>query len=225
MTEARPPALFIADAPGLDFLNSTASPSGTPVEWLAGGDDLLEWLSQAQLVPAKVLAAIRAKAVPGELDAVAAQARALREWFRAFVRDHMGKSLPSDAVRKLAPLNRVLARDDEFGQVVARRRPHDHGARSGVAWQPQRRWRSPESLLIPIAKAMAELVCAEDFAQVKACGGPRCTLYFLDRTRGQARRWCSMALCGNRAKQAAHRKRARRARAAPRQKRRSARLG
>jgi len=42
---------------------------------------------------------------------------------------------------------------------------------------------------------------------VKACEGPVCTLLFADHTRGRARRWCSMALCGNRAKQAAHRHR------------------
>jgi predicted RNA-binding Zn ribbon-like protein len=42
---------------------------------------------------------------------------------------------------------------------------------------------------------------------VKACEGPACTLLFADHTRGHARRWCSMALCGNRAKQAAHRHR------------------
>jgi predicted RNA-binding Zn ribbon-like protein len=70
-----------------------------------------------------------------------------------------------------------------------------------------RRWRSAESLLIPIAQAMAELVCNEDFAHVKACEGAACTLVFLDRTHGRARRWCSMAVCGNRAKQAAHRRR------------------
>ena len=59
-----------------------------------------------------------------------------------------------------------------------------------------------------IARAMAELVCDHDFTQVKACEGPTCTLLFVDRTRGHARRWCSMAVCGNRAKQAAHRTRA-----------------
>ena len=54
---------------------------------------------------------------------------------------------------------------------------------------------------------MAKFVCEEDFTQVKACEGPACTLMFVDHTRGHARRWCSMALCGNRAKQAAHRHR------------------
>ncbi len=35
----------------------------------------------------------------------------------------------------------------------------------------------------------------------------RVPLLFLDRTHARARRWCSMSICGNRAKQAAHRKR------------------
>jgi predicted RNA-binding Zn ribbon-like protein len=70
-----------------------------------------------------------------------------------------------------------------------------------------RRWQGPQSLLLPVAQAMAELVCTEDFSLVKACEGTACTLLFTDHTRGHARRWCSMAICGNRAKQAAHRKR------------------
>jgi predicted RNA-binding Zn ribbon-like protein len=70
-----------------------------------------------------------------------------------------------------------------------------------------RRWRSPESLLPPIGEALAKFVCEEDFANVKACEGHTCTLVFADRTRRRARKWCSMAICGNRAKQAAHRSR------------------
>jgi predicted RNA-binding Zn ribbon-like protein len=61
--------------------------------------------------------------------------------------------------------------------------------------------------LLPIGEAMAKLVCDEDFSDVKACEGQGCTLMFVDHTRGRARRWCSMAVCGNRAKQAAHRNR------------------
>jgi predicted RNA-binding Zn ribbon-like protein len=55
---------------------------------------------------------------------------------------------------------------------------------------------------------MAQLVCSEDFTFVKACEGQACMLLFLDRTRRRARRWCSMSVCGNRAKQAAFRTRA-----------------
>ncbi|MGH7080341.1 MAG: CGNR zinc finger domain-containing protein [Acetobacteraceae bacterium] len=42
---------------------------------------------------------------------------------------------------------------------------------------------------------------------MKACENQACTLLFADHTRGHRRRWCSMAICGNRAKQAAHRER------------------
>ena len=44
--------------------------------------DLLAWLEQAKLIDPSDAAAIRANSFPGELDEVAAQARALREWFR-----------------------------------------------------------------------------------------------------------------------------------------------
>jgi predicted RNA-binding Zn ribbon-like protein len=205
----RPAAMFIADAVGLDFLNSIATPVDTPVEWLSCGEDFLEWLEQAQLVPADVLSNFRATTVPGELDAVAAQARALREWFRTFVHGHKGKPLRPNALTQLVPLNQILDREDQYGQIVKRDRHDDSGIRSGLALRPRRRWRSPETLLLPIASALAQLVCDEDFSHVKACEGPTCTLLFLDRTHGHARRWCSMAACGNRAKQAAYRKRAR----------------
>jgi predicted RNA-binding Zn ribbon-like protein len=220
MTATRPPPLFIADNPGLDFLNSIAVPVDTKVEWLASGEELLAWLKQAGLVPDDVLEAFRKGVVPGELDAIAAQARALRDWFKPFVYKHMGRPLERSALRQLEPLNQLLARDEEFGQIVARDRlskqkhdrGHDQRPGSGLAWHPQRRWDSPESLLFPIARSLADLVCIEDFTQVKACEGQPCTLLFLDRTRGSVRRWCSMAVCGNRAKQAAHRERAQQAR-------------
>jgi hypothetical protein len=47
-------------------------------------------------------------------------------------------------------------------------------------------------------------LCDEDFAAIRACEGHRCTPIFADHTRRRGRRWCSMAMCGNRATQAAH---------------------
>lgn len=134
----RPPPLFIADHVGLDFLNTIAVPVDTKVEWLTTGADLLAWLEQAGLVPQDALRAFRNSTVPGELDAIAGQARALRDWFKSFVHKHMGRPLGPDAVRELEPLNRLLARDAEFGQVVL----HDQSI-SGLAWRAQRRWQSP----------------------------------------------------------------------------------
>jgi predicted RNA-binding Zn ribbon-like protein len=194
-------AIFIADSLGLDFLNSIATPADTPIDWLDDGDGLLKWLAQAKLVPADVLDELKARAMPGELDKVADQARALREWFRGFVRKHKGRPLTARALHELAPLNKLLERDEAFSQIS---RHHD-GAGSHLELHMMRRWRSPESLLLPIGGALAKFVCEDNFADVKACEGHTCTLVFADRTRRRARRWCSMAICGNRAKQAAHR--------------------
>jgi predicted RNA-binding Zn ribbon-like protein len=202
-TRRRPPAIFIADAPGLDFLNSIATPTDTPIDWIGNGDGLLDWLAQARLVPVKALKALRAQALPEELDSVAAQARSLREWFRTFIRRHAGRPLTAEDLDELKPLNRLLERDEGFGRIVA----HGDGNAIGLELRMMRRWRSPESLLLPIGEALARFVCEEDFSNVKACEGPTCTLIFVDHTRGRARRWCSMAICGNRAKQAAHRNR------------------
>jgi predicted RNA-binding Zn ribbon-like protein len=199
----RLPAIFVGDALGLDFLNSIATPVDTPIDWIDDGDGLLNWLEQAQLVPADALTSVRMQALPGELDAVADQARSLREWFRGFVRRHKGRPLNAKCLAQLEPLNRLLERDESFHRIVAAPRSEKRPLR----FEAVRRWRTPEALLVPIGEALAQLVCTEDFSDVKACEGPACTLLFADHTRGRTRRWCSMALCGNRAKQAAHRHR------------------
>lgn len=203
--------MFVAGDPSLDFLNSIGSPVDTVVEWLTNGEDLMAWLQQAELVPREAVAAIRAVCFPGELDAVAGQARALREWFRAFIFKHKGHSLGPDALAELAPLNRILERDDAYGVIVAKNvdAPVQSTA-SGLEWRTLRRWRTPDSLLLPVAHAIANFVTSEDLSRVKSCEKSPCTLFFLDRTRGQVRRWCSMTLCGNRAKQALYRSRLKR---------------
>lgn len=199
----RSPAIFVGDALGLDFLNSVATPVDTPIDWIADGDGLLRWLEQAGLVAQETLEAMRMQALPGELDKVADQARNLREWFRIFVRAHKGRALTADALSELEPLNRLLERDEGYSRIVPRQT--EIGER--LELQPARRWRSPEALLLPIGEALGRFVCTEDFADVRACESPTCTLLFADHTRGHRRRWCSMAMCGNRAKQAAHRQR------------------
>lgn len=191
------PAMFLADSTGLDFLNSIATPVDVAVDWIGDGAGLLAWLSQADLVPQDVLEEFRRGAMPGELDAVAAQARALREWFRGFVKAHKGAPLGAEVLTDLDNLNRLIARDHSYLKIAP-------GERQGLELYTQRRWPSPDSLLQPIGEALARLVCVEDFTYVKACEGPACTLLFADHTKGHRRRWCSMAVCGNRAKQAAH---------------------
>ncbi len=211
MSDPRPEPFFIADAPALDFLNSIAVPVDTVVEWLASGEDLLVWMETGGLLSGEVAKSMRRKTSRTELDKVASEARALREWFRSFVDRHRGAPLKPRALHELDRLNRLLGRDRAFTQIVPRpgsRDDHRH-KEPGPPFllQRQRHWTTASDLLIPIAEIMAEFVCTADFADIKACEGPICSLLFMDRTRGRARRWCSMAVCGNRAKQAAHRER------------------
>src|SRR5579863_1054412 len=118
MMDRRPPAIFVGDALALDFLNSIATPVDAPIEWIDDGDGYLNWLEQAKLVSSDVLGDMRVRALPGELDKVADQARSLRGWFRGFVNRHKGRPLTAGAFAELAPLNRLLERDETFGQIT-----------------------------------------------------------------------------------------------------------
>jgi predicted RNA-binding Zn ribbon-like protein len=202
---ASSPPLFLGEHPALDFLNTVAAPADVMLEWLGSGEELLDWLVSAELVPAKVAANLRDSASREQLDAVAGRARALREWFRGFVQRRAGRPLTSGAVRALAPLNRLLARDAGHFQLEAVRTAAEARAPAGrnLQWRWERRWRRPDALLQPIAQAIGDLLCQADFRYVRRCEG--CMLWFLDVSRGHQRRWCSMAVCGNRAKAAAYR--------------------
>ncbi len=213
MAERRLAPLFIGDDLALDFLNSIAAPWGQEIEWLANGAGLLAWLEHAHAVPASAAAHFRVHAGARALDGAASQARELREWFRSFVCDHAGKPLDRRALRELGPLNRLLEQDEAYRQIelapAKEERESGEGGYGALHWQIRRRWRSPKGLLSPIAEAIGDLVCQKDFTLVRRCEGPACTLWFLDVSKGHARRWCSMAVCGNRAKAAAYRARAR----------------
>ena len=66
---------------------------------------------------------------------------------------------------------------------------------------------TPEALLAPLAESAAELLAHADFDLIRQCEGQDCVLWYYDRTKAHRRRWCSMAICGNRAKVAAFRER------------------
>jgi len=206
MTEtARPEPFLIADDRALDLLNSVAAPWGSEIEWLGDGRDLLAWLERAGTVPPDVSTRFREQTSPEALDEVAAESRELREWFRAFVAAHAGRRLDPLALADLDKINRLLGGDETYRQIEPRALEARDTGGSSFQWRRHRRWRSPEDLLLPIAEAMGDLICQADFERVKNCESPTCTLWFHDVSKNHTRRWCSMAVCGNRAKAAAHR--------------------
>lgn len=54
-------------------------------------------------------------------------------------------------------------------------------------------------VLAPVARATAALLTAQR-PPVRKCANPACTRWFYDASRTGRRRWCEMAICGNRAK-------------------------
>ena len=201
----RPAPFFVGDHLALDFLNSIASPKDVPVEWLRDGADLIDWLEQSNAIDPDAASRFRASRDRRAIDAVAARAREFRDWLRGFVTRHKGKPLSPAAAKALGPLNELLAADTSYWVLETGDREQT------VRMRRIRRCEGPDELLHPIAEATADLICNEDFRLIRACEGHVCTLLFIDRTKAHGRRWCSMAVCGNRAKAAAHRaKRSRR---------------
>lgn len=196
----RPP-LLVGDHPAMHLLNSRAIPAGREVEWIGDGEALRRWLLSSAVGFGDIMTSVP----PSALDEAAEAARGFREWFRGFVAAHAGRPLDPPALGKIGPLNDLL-REGEVHRAIALtgRRP---------AWTLIQRQTGARVLLQPLATAVGDLLCEADFTRIRRCEGPGCTLWFLDRTKGGKRRWCSMAICGNRAKASLHRSRSRGVRA------------
>jgi len=82
---------------------------------------------------------------------------------------------------------------------------HDELEWDGGAWRMRfaAKLQGLEWLLAAVARSAAELIAAGAKSGVRQCANPNCQLLFCDDSRTHRRRWCSMALCGNRSKVAA----------------------
>ena len=70
--------------------------------------------------------------------------------------------------------------------------------------QPAKKKLSLANLLGRIASEAALLLSSKQLRKLKKCSNPKCVLMFLDTSKSGKRRWCSMEVCGNRAKAASH---------------------
>jgi Putative stress-induced transcription regulator len=175
-------------------LNALGAPGPRGSATISDGESLLRWLEQTKLVASGAIWSIRAATTSDELDAVSAEAKALGVWFYDFVDDFKGRPLPPSAVDRLQPLNAILARDAQIGRIDIRDNLNDRIAGSGLRQSTVRILRSADMLLLPIARAMAELICTVDFSNIGVCESPSCERFFLDKTR--ERHGCDAAACG-----------------------------
>jgi predicted RNA-binding Zn ribbon-like protein len=75
-----------------------------------------------------------------------------------------------------------------------------------VGWTLQVR---PERELAVRAVLAWGALAADSPGRLRPCANDECRLFLLDRSRANAARWCSMAICGNRMKARRHYQRAR----------------
>ena len=182
----------------LDFVN-TVDPRFGPhrVEYLTGYEALVGWAGWAGgLVGTGEHILLRA----GEADvrqsrAVLRRALALREAMYHL----LAPGARSSGVREaLDILNSEI-------QTAGRRSAVRFNERGYVLG-----WTAGEELdqvLWPVARSAAELMTSADLARVRECDGHNCGWLFIDTSKAGRRRWCSMAICGNRAKSERYRQR------------------
>jgi predicted RNA-binding Zn ribbon-like protein len=201
--ESRPPAFRIGDHLALDFLNTVAAPRGTTIEWLGSGADLLTWMRVGGLIGAAD-ATETARWPTSSIDEVAREAIQFREWLRKVVTRLKIEGIASLKRSELSRINGLMAVDAGFSQIS--KSSADAG---NCVIEHRRHWSEPRQLLVPVAVEVADLICNADWELIRKCENPPCTIWFNDRTKGHRRRWCTQAICGNRAKVAAFRERQR----------------
>ncbi|GHC35633.1 CGNR zinc finger domain-containing protein [Aidingimonas halophila] len=181
-------APMVGDHLAMDLLNTEARDNGEVIEYWNSGGDVLHWLERSGVVSAPEDEAI-------DLAELLAQAKALRALARQLIAQRKEGQLGdiSGLNEHLHAYSSVphLERDDEGNLVLTRTACGEPIA----------------SLLGPVAESVAQLLVEGNFTLVKQCDHPDCILWFYDRTKARKRRWCSMALCGNRYKAAQFRKR------------------
>lgn len=179
---------MLGDHLAMDLLNTEARNDGEVVEYWNSGDDVLRWLKRHGAVPASGAGAINRAELLG-------QGRALRTLARRLIIQRK-----EEKVSDISGLNEYLH--------AYLSTPHlERDIEGNLALSHTARGEAIASLFGPVAEAVAQLLVEGNFALVKQCEHPDCILWFYDRTKAHKRRWCSMALCGNRYKAAQFRKR------------------
>ena len=176
---------WVGNHPGLDLVNTDAADvRGDPVELVPDWRALVDWARAAGLIDDELAAQCR---VTGE-----GRARNGLAWFR----------------RLRSALRAVLDSGDEPDAAS--------GLAAAVAEVPVQLTYRVDGNAIPLdttgpfdrlrlALATAALGATRlDRPRVRRCGSPRCVLLYYDTTKNRSRRWCDMAVCGNRAKASAH---------------------
>ena len=194
------PFLFVGGRLWLDFINTRLAGREQSVDLLSDFEALLRWLTAAQAADAETRenAAAWSRRDQEEISQYALRLRlVLRQAAEGLTR---GEEIGDAA---LAMVNEVLGSQRSFTHLAP--------AGAGYETTVRSEWVSRLALLAPLAASVADTLTGDDLTRLRNCEDPACLLYFYDTSKNHARRWCSMEVCGNRHKAAAHYRRSRRA--------------
>nr|WP_042194478.1 CGNR zinc finger domain-containing protein [Kibdelosporangium sp. MJ126-NF4]CEL21347.1 hypothetical protein [Kibdelosporangium sp. MJ126-NF4]CTQ96086.1 hypothetical protein [Kibdelosporangium sp. MJ126-NF4] len=116
------------------------------------------------------------------------EAHVTREGLRALMGANNGSASPADpaALAAFGALAGVLHLRVDPGGTTVLRPTETATARTGLSW-----------LLVALTNAHSD----GTWKRAKVCADPNCREAFTDTTRNHSRTWCSMQVCGARAKQ------------------------
>ncbi|MFJ8583990.1 CGNR zinc finger domain-containing protein [Streptomyces sp. NPDC093595] len=173
---ASDPRPLVGEPVSLDLLNTRWVHEGAEQDLLTGTDGLAVWLAANGLDTG---------------GRFRADARTLEHTLAA--RDALAAVVASPGDRAAAArLNEVLAHG-RIRAVLGPGGPAEEAEFADPSWGPG--WLAARDYL-------HLLHTAPD--RIRACAHESCVLHFLDTSRNGTRRWCSMAVCGNRAKASRH---------------------
>ncbi len=210
----REPFTFVAGRLWLDFVNTDdaartreSERQGERLDALDSFDRFIRWLVAAGVLDNERAVALlrRAQQQPTGASAALYEARRIRNVLRALAERGERSTSPADGATQLAisEINRILGRSTGSRRVEPRT---DGGfARNFVTAGDVF-----AALLAPIIETAADALVTGELARVHRCANASCGRVFHDGSRNGKRRWCDMATCGNRAKAARHRRKAKR---------------
>lgn len=182
----------------LDFANTAEfHASDHPEEMLETFPDLVSWSMEAGLITKSEMQELltKAKKEPKSASNALRNALELREIIYRILSAIAGGEEPEPA--DLSDFNRTLSGAMLKSQISP--------SEEGYIWTWKTTENSLDRMLWPIARETASLLTSKDMSQVGECADDRgCGYLFFDTSRNHSRRWCSMEICGNRAKAQRH---------------------
>jgi predicted RNA-binding Zn ribbon-like protein len=190
--------LFLANDPSLDFVNTEVMLDGVRTDLLRNFSDFAEWLERAGIASAGD--ARRLTKEWGDTREAKRSLQTTRE-LRSVLRTSVENVMHSGRVPEClaGALNRHLRNPRRVIEVIP--------AKGRIQTQSHWLLEKPEELIVPVAHLAVDFFSGADYSAIRKCENPDCILFFYDTSKNHTRRWCSMGLCGNRAKVAAFRRR------------------